>query len=439
MWYKRSERHTAIVFILILTAFAVILTGCQDRQAKEQAGSGQKQQSEEETSANGQKQQSEEESLANGQKQQNDIASSGGASGLREKKQRITADSRKIIDSYAHIIDQADRFPDTDTFRLQQDIIAFLGAAGYAAVDTENQIDMVNYEKAEKFCQAAEKGEKAAVTLLLVMDNGGFVRYDLEAAGKKLDVTASSVFPEGEENGEDYFETYTACSWKYTEKGYLFFEQYHMSGFDGPPGQTAVRIRPLDGKCRRLNRKYVLPLGYRGHQLLTVDWEEKDCGKLDFYDLYETMYMMRYGKDVPFPDEYTRVEYEVPEKEFEGAVQTYLAVDSAKIRERAVYHKDTRTYRYRPRGLYDCPGPYEPSPEVTAYEKEKDGKIRLTVEAVWALKGLDRAMTSELVVRPLKDGRFQYVSNRVLSVSEDAERLWYTPRLTDEEWDRLTE
>ena len=63
-----------------------------------------------------------------------------------------------------------------------------------------------------------------------------------------------------------------------------------MSGFDGPPGQTAIRIRPLDQTCRRLNRKYVLPMGYRGHKLLIADWDEKDYGELDFYDLYEVMY-----------------------------------------------------------------------------------------------------------------------------------------------------
>lgn len=61
--------------------------------------------------------------------------------------------------------------------------------------------------------------------------------------------------------------------------------------------------------------------------------------------------------------------------------------------------------------------------------------FRLTVEAVWERKGLDCAVQSELVVRPLENGGFQYVSNHVSGWDEDLEFVWYSPRLTDEEWD----
>lgn len=347
-----------------------------------------------------------------------------------------TGDNEEIAKCYSHIIKQVKEKKETDAFKLQQDIIACLGAAGYAAVDIDNQIDMVNYEMAEKFCKEAEAGKKAQVMILLVMDNGGFVRYDLESEKGEVNVLVSSYDPE--ETGQDYFEEFTACAWEYTQKGYLFLEQYHMSGFDGAPGQTAIRIKPLDEACRELNQQYVLPLGYRGNKLLIADWMEKNCTELDFYDLYEVLYTMKYGKDVPYADEYTRIEYEVPEKDFEEAIQEYLQVDSSQIRERTVYHADSRTYRYRTRGLYDAIEPYEPCPEVTAYEMQKDGCIKLTVEAVWAMKRSDCAMISELVVRPLENGHFQYVSNHVVSVSDSLERLWYTPRLTEEEWDRLT-
>lgn len=360
----------------------------------------------------------------------------------KTRKQEITADSRKIAGSYDYIIRQIKTEKEIDTFKMQQNIIACLGAAGHVAVDIDNQIDMVNWEKAERFCRAAKAGQAAEVTLLLVMDNGGFVRYDLESEDSEINVLVSSVFPEDEKKKEsneepDYFEEYIASSWKYTEKGYLFLEQYHMSGFDGSPGQTAIRIKPLDETCRKLNRQYVLPVGYRGNELLIADWDEKDYTALDFYDLYEVMYMVKYGKDLPWPDEYTGVEYEVPEKEFEGTIKTYLNVDDSVIQRSAVYHEDTRTYRYRARGLYDSPEPYEPLPEVTAYEKMEDGTIKLTVEAVWAMKKEDSAITSELIVRPCKSGYFQYVSNHVTAVSDSLERMWYTPRLTDEEWERL--
>ncbi|WP_276571671.1 DUF6070 family protein [Coprococcus comes] len=37
---------------------------------------------------------------------------------------------------------------------------------GYAAVDCDNQIDMVNREKVEDFCKTAEKEEQAAVDIV---------------------------------------------------------------------------------------------------------------------------------------------------------------------------------------------------------------------------------------------------------------------------------
>lgn len=128
-------------------------------------------------------------------------------------------------------------------------------------------------------------------------------------------------------------------------------------------------------------------------------------------------------------------EYEIPEAEFEEVLQTFFQIDSQTIRAKTVYHPDRRTYRYRPRGLHDAELPYGPYPEVTACEEQADGTICLTVEAVWERKGLDSAVRSELVVRPLESGSFQYVSNAVQSWDEELEFVWYSPRLTDEEWD----
>lgn len=90
----------------------------------------------------------------------------------------------------------------------------------------------------------------------------------------------------------------------------------------------------------------------------------------------------------------------------------------------------------RQRGLKDTEMPYEPYPEVTAYEQQSDGTIKLTVNAVWIIKGLDRAVTSELVVKPLDNDRFQYVSNHMISTQEGVGPAWYLERLSDEAWDK---
>jgi hypothetical protein len=215
----------------------------------------------------------------------------------------------------------------------------------------------------------------------------------------------------------------------------LFLEEYHPPGFDGAPGETGFRVQPLDKTCRELNRKYVMPLGYALNNLLITNWDNQNYTELDFYDLYEKMYYMKYGKQVPYEANYGGAEYEVPEDEFEEVIKTYLPFSNSEIEKGTFYNSDNRTFRYRPRGLYDCEFPYEPYPEVISYEKLQDGTLKLTIEAVWEIRMLDQAITSELMIKPMEDGSFQYLSNKVIKSDQNANAGWYMPRLTEEEWE----
>ncbi len=58
---------------------------------------------------------------------------------------------------------------------MKRKIINCLEEKGYAAVDCDNQIDMVNREKVEDFCKAAEKEEQAAVDIVVVFDEGEII------------------------------------------------------------------------------------------------------------------------------------------------------------------------------------------------------------------------------------------------------------------------
>ena len=124
---------------------------------------------------------------------------------------------------------------------------------------------------------------------------------------------------------------------------------------------------------------------------MITDWNEEDYSGLDFYDLYEILYRMKYGKDVPY-ETYEGAEYEIPAGEFDEVLQTYFQIDSRTIREKTIYHPNSGTCRYRPRGLHDAELPYGTYPEVTAWEELDDGTVRLTVEAVWERKGRDCAV-----------------------------------------------
>ena len=166
------------------------------------------------------------------------------------------------------------------------------------------------------------------------------------------------------------------------------------------------------------------------------DWSEDDYGALNFYDIFEPMYQMRYGKRLDVEFAFTDKTYEVPEKEFEDVFQAYFRIDPAVLRQKTTYHEGSHTYQYRPRGMFDFgPTPDIPYPEVIGYEAQTDGTVKLLVDAVWPDKNMERAYSHEVVVRPLDGEGFQYVSNHVIDSEDNAEPVWYRERLSDEKWE----
>ena len=77
------------------------------------------------------------------------------------------------------------------------------------------------------------------------------------------------------------------------------------------------------------------------------------------------------------------------------------------------------------------------NPEVVSYEKMDDGKIKLIINAVWERTMQDNAMTSELVIQPLDNNRFHYISNQVIKSNLDDTSKWYRNRLTYGEWNKI--
>jgi uncharacterized protein YceK len=353
---------------------------------------------------------------------------------LQSEDDYIFEDSKKIAEIYRDIYEHGiqNGIPSLD---MEKQIVQRLGKKGYVAIDNENQIDMVNSEKVKNFVEKVGNKEGAQLTIICVIYSGEFIRYDLQTKKGNLQVISSS-FSWNESTPEaKYKEEYNAHTWVYSEEGYLFFEQYHMPGYDGPSGHTAIRVQPLDETCRELNRKYLMSVGYDLNNLFISNWNENNYQELDFYDLYEPLLQMKNDQSASreFLDE--GVTYEVPKSEFEEVYETYFQIDSEALQQGTMYSETTKTYQYRTRGMYDFAStPNIPYPEVIAYEENEDGTIKLTVNAVWPEKNCGKAFSHEVVVRPLKDGGFQYVSNNVISWVENVEAVWYPKRLSDEKW-----
>ena len=277
------------------------------------------------------------------------------------------------IDLYKKAAEE-NKIADLETIRS---IVNCLGENGYPAVDSRNQINMTDPEKVVEFCEKVDAQEEAEITIL------------------------------------------------------------ELSGAEE---HTALRVQPLDETYRELSRKYLRPIGFEQNNMFIVDWSEDDFGALNFYDMYDILYPKVNGQYVPYiADDNLAVSavYWIPKEEFESVIMKYFNIDSETLQSKTVYYSEDSTYEYKPRGFEEVEYPEYPYSEVVDFTENNDGTITLTANVVFPYAGDSKVYAHEVVVRPLENGRVQYVSNRIIPSEDNYRETWHTPRLTLEEWEEL--
>ena len=352
----------------------------------------------------------------------------------------------EIINICIDLYDKAAEENKLDDLEIIRSIVNRLGENEYPAVDSRNQVNMTEAEQVLEFCEKVDAQEEADITILEVGYLGGFVKYDLHTKDGNVDVVRSYY---GYENGEIQKEVtgrYQAEYWNYTEEGYLMFsgvwfsEELYVLTLSGAEEHTALRVQPLDERYRELSRKYLLPISFEQNNMFIVDWSEEDFGDLNFYDMYDILYPKVNGQYVPYvADDNLSVSavYRIPKEEFESVIMKYFNIDSETLQSKTVYDSEDSTYEYKPRGFEEVEYPEYPYSEVIGYTENSDGTITLTANVVFPYSGNSKVYAHEVVIRPLEDGRVQYVSNRIIPSEDNSEETWHTPRLTLEEWEEL--
>ncbi|NLL76047.1 MAG: hypothetical protein GX235_02205 [Clostridiales bacterium] len=323
-------------------------------------------------------------------------------------------------------------------------IVSRFGENGYPAVDSRNQIDMTEAEQVVQFCKMVDAQEEAKITVIEVDYSGGLIKYELQAKDGNVDVVRSYYKYVNGNVQRTVTGSYRADYWNYTEDGYLMFsgvwfsEEMYVLTLSGAEEHVALRVQPLDKTYRELNRKYLLPISYMRNNMFLVDWSEDDFGDLNFYDMYDILYPKVNSKYVPYvADDNLGVGavYRIPKKEFENVIMTYFNIDSKTLQSKTTYYSEDETYEYKPRGFYETEYPEYPYSEVVGYTENSDGTIALTVNVVFPYTSDSQVYTHEVVVRPLENGGVQYVSNTIIPSEDKYEAAWYTPRLTEKEWE----
>ena len=335
------------------------------------------------------------------------------------------------------------KLKDMETVRK---VVERFGECGYAAVDCENRVDMTKMQSVMDFCDSVENQKEAEVTIIQVSSLGGFSVYHLQTENGVVHVKRCYYgYKDGIMKSEDEGE-YQTDYWRYTDDGYLMFsgtyfsEELYVLTLSSAEEHVAFRILPLDAKCRELNEKYLLPIGYELNNMFLVDWNEDDFGELNFYDMFDLLYPKLYKEKFPYvADDNLGIGavYHIPKTEFENVIMEYFNIDSETLQSKTVYDSEDSTYEYKPRGFEEVEYPEYPYSEVIGYTENSDGTITLTANVVFPYSGNSKVYAHEVVIRPLEDGRVQYVSNRIIPSEDNSEETWHTPRLTAEEWEEL--
>ena len=355
-------------------------------------------------------------------------------------------DADEIISVCIDLYEKAEeenKLADLETIRS---IVNRLGENGYSAVDSRNQINMTEPEKVVEFCEKVDAQEEAEITIIEVSYLGGFVKYDLKTKDGNVDVVRSYYKYENGNMKREVIGNYQAEYWNYTEEGYLMFSgvwfsvELYVLTLSGAEEHTALRVQPLDETYRELSRKYLNPISFERNNMFIVDWSEEDFGDLNFYDMYDILYPKVNGQYAPYvADDNLSVSavYQIPKEEFESVIMKYFNIDSETLQSKTIYDSENLTYEYKPRGFEEVEYPEYPYSEVVGFTENNDGTITLTANVVFPYAGDSKVYAHEVVVRPLENGRVQYVSNRIIPSEDNYRETWHTPRLTLEEWEEL--
>ena len=335
------------------------------------------------------------------------------------------------------------KLKDMETVRK---VVERFGECGYAPVDCENRVDMTQMQSVMDFCDSVENQKEAEVTIIQVSSLGGFSVYHLQTENGVVHVKRCYYgYKDGIMKSEDEGE-YQTDYWRYTDDGYMMFsgtyfsEELYVLTLSSAEEHVAFRVLPLDAKCRELNEKYLLPIGYELNNMFLVDWNEDDFGELNFYDMFDLLYPKLHNEKFPYvADDNLGIGavYHIPKTEFENVIMEYFNIDSETLQSKTVYDSEDSTCEYKPRGFEEVEYPEYPYSEVIGYTENSDGTITLTANVVFPYSGNSKVYAHEVVIRPLEDGRVQYVSNRIIPSEENSEETWHTPRLTAEEWEEL--
>lgn len=345
-------------------------------------------------------------------------------------EQRVQKRCQEIVRMYRELYDAADkREPKNrweDFFLAQSSIDAIeerLLSAGLPVLDSGEGVPGYLPAGADfvSFLEAVRQKKDASQELISVRESGnlGYQRFTYEDG--QLVVYSMMVSVTGD--AEPIYEVHSVLDWELTDRGNFYYSIYpqwdkHYVAY------ALIRLEAPEKALWELTRKYIDAGCYVGSNLFLTNWTEEDFRGLSFNDLWEYLYRYEHGEQFS-PNGYAYCAeghyYEIPAEEFEGIILPYFHIDRELLRSLAGFDRERHTYPWRQiqsNELVSILQYYTMEPEVTEYRENPDGTISMTVQVLSTDLKTDCLFSHEVTVRPMGDGGFQFVSNRILSWGE---------------------
>lgn len=299
-----------------------------------------------------------------------------------------------------------------DDVSLAEDVVHEMveaaAADGDAVTCASYDYNMRNYESVDEALQKAMQGKSGKAEFYKLTVSGAFQYYGLEAEDGKLAVTyGNAVFQEDMGIEIRQLEKFQVYDWEYTEKGWLIWEKA-LSKNQEMDMHSFCRILPLPEKCRELGNAYILPVSYFCNNLFLADWNEENMDSIEFNDLYEFLYAMKYGAEL---DE-AAYQGGIPKAEFEDVIQTYFEISTEELEQTAGYDAELGVYPWEPVRSWNRVPQVQPFPEVVECKENGDGTWTLKVDAILVVEGLDCSFSHEVTMKE-RDGGWIYLGNQV--------------------------
>lgn len=312
-------------------------------------------------------------------------------------------------------------------------IESLLMNAGLDVIDT-NGVYPSHLSTADRFYMFwndVKQGQATEQEIIEIRENGA-LSYRLFIHQDEVTYVHSMGYPVDGSSDFNY-EKHRVLEWELTDKGNFYYRIY-PAGDKHYSDYALIRMYEPNIELFDLTMKYIWAGGYVGTNIFLIDWTEDDFGNLSFNDLFESLYYNCYGKQF-WPEGYDYIIGQdcckIPASEFEKVVLPYFDIDLNTFRDMAQYDTEGDYYPWRQIQTNDFVFLYYymVEPEVTEYKVNSDGTITLTVEMLSTDLATDCLFSHEVTVRPLENGKFQYVGNKVTYQTEYG-LPFCAPRLT---------